>query len=93
MNCFGTHASGNRNCPIYRDETAIQELKGKDGLSFLDVWRKFLKTKPKTGTQTCASGLHHTQGVDVITQTRSHSFPDQAEPYYGPILNNSILPD
>jgi hypothetical protein len=69
VNSPGAQASDDRNCPMYRDERAIQERRFKEGLSFLDAQREFLETKLKTRTQCCASTLHHPRGVDTITQT------------------------
>jgi hypothetical protein len=48
LNCisyWGAHASGDRDCPLYREEMVIQELRNREGLSFLDVRKTFLETK------------------------------------------------
>jgi hypothetical protein len=50
------------------DEKAIQELGERDGLSFLDAKRKFFESKPKTGNQSYASVLCHSQEVDAKTK-------------------------
>jgi hypothetical protein len=42
---------------MYQDEKSIQELSVKECLSFLDVWKKFLKSKCKNETQSYASTL------------------------------------
>jgi hypothetical protein len=49
VNCCGAHASGDTNCPVYRDERAIQELLIKGDLSFLDARKKFLETRLRPG--------------------------------------------
>jgi hypothetical protein len=67
--CSGAHASGDRDCPVYRDERDRQELRIRECLFFLDVRKKFLETKPKTGTQSYASTLRRPRGVDTIAQT------------------------
>jgi hypothetical protein len=69
VNCSGAHTSANRRCPVFLDEKAIQELRVEDDLSFLDAQKKFLENKPKTGTHSYASALHHLQGTDAATQT------------------------
>jgi hypothetical protein len=68
-NCSGAHASADRRCPAFLDERAIQELRAKGGLSFLDARKKFLENKPKTGTQSYESALRRPQGTDAATQT------------------------
>jgi hypothetical protein len=69
VNCSGAHASADRRCPVFLDEKAIQELRVKDGLSFLNARKKFLENKPKTGTQSHASALRRSQGNDAAAQT------------------------
>jgi hypothetical protein len=79
--CSGAHASGDRNCPVYRDERAIQELRVMEGLSFQDVRKKFLETKPKTGTQSYSSTLRRPRGVVAISQTEAiYSQTKQSSP-------------
>jgi hypothetical protein len=46
VNCSGTHASGDRRCPVFLDENAFKDFWVKGGLSFLDVPIEFLENKP-----------------------------------------------
>jgi hypothetical protein len=48
------YASGDRKCPIYLDEKAVQELMVRDNLSLADNQKKFLKSNPKAGSQSYA---------------------------------------
>jgi hypothetical protein len=78
VNRFGTFASADRKCPVFLDEEAIQELRGKYGLFFLDIRKKFLVNEPKTGTPSCALALMHSQGINAATVTT-------ALPYQGDV--------
>jgi hypothetical protein len=80
VNCSGAHASRDRNCPVYRDERAIQELRVKEGLSFLDTRMKFFETKPKTRAQSYASTLCRPQGIGSITQREATPLQTKQNP-------------
>jgi hypothetical protein len=71
-------------------EKNIQELRVTEGLLFLDAWKKFHKTKPKTGTQSHATALQCLQEVDAITQTEVILSKTKQSPT---APNNNILVD
>jgi hypothetical protein len=71
VNSSRAHASGDRKCPIYQDEKCIQELRAKEGLSFLDARKKYMGSKPKTGSYSYATVLRRAQGTNAATQTTS----------------------
>jgi hypothetical protein len=54
---------------VLLQEKAIEELRAKDGLSFLDARKKFLAHQPTTGTQSFASAVRRPCGADAATQT------------------------
>jgi hypothetical protein len=93
MKYSGMHAYSDMNCPIYQDKGAIQELRAKEGLSFFDIQRKFLETKPRTLDLVLCSNNPPSMRSWCHYSDRNHSFPDQAEPYFSHILSCSILQD
>ncbi|CAH1106560.1 unnamed protein product [Psylliodes chrysocephalus] len=47
VNCDGTHSARSKDCPIYKQEFAIQELKTKENLSYFDAKRKVAAKTPR----------------------------------------------
>lgn len=46
VNCKGPHSARSRNCPIYKQEMAIQEIKAKENISYSEAKRKFTIPTP-----------------------------------------------
>lgn len=49
VNCLGDHSSRSKDCPVYKQELAIQEIKVKEKLSYLEAKKKVVVQTPKTG--------------------------------------------
>ncbi|KAK5640370.1 hypothetical protein RI129_011181 [Pyrocoelia pectoralis] len=49
VNCKGNHLAISRSCPIYKQETAIQEIKVKENISYLEARRKVVVPIPQQG--------------------------------------------
>jgi hypothetical protein len=69
VNCSRAHASADKESPVFRQEKAIQELRDKDGLSFLVARDKFLAHQPTAGTQSFATAVRRPRRFDAATQT------------------------
>ena len=46
VNCKGSHSARSRNCPIYKQEAAIQDLKTKEKISYIEAKKKVIITTP-----------------------------------------------
>ncbi|XP_018576628.1 uncharacterized protein LOC108915146 [Anoplophora glabripennis] len=46
INCNGSHSARSRNCPIYKQETAIQEIKVKENISYFEAKKRILINTP-----------------------------------------------
>jgi hypothetical protein len=55
--------------PVFLQEKDIQELRAKDGLSFMDARKKFLAPQPTIETQSFATAVRRPRGIDAATQT------------------------
>lgn len=49
VNCQGNHSARSKNCPIYKQEAYIQELKVKENLPYLEAKRKAVPSTPAQG--------------------------------------------
>ncbi|KAK4885163.1 hypothetical protein RN001_001434 [Aquatica leii] len=49
INCKGNHSSRSRNCPIYKQEKAIQELKTRENLTYPEAKKKVVVLPPEPG--------------------------------------------
>ncbi|CAH1113926.1 unnamed protein product [Psylliodes chrysocephalus] len=47
VNCEGTHSARSKDCPIYKQEFAIQEIKAKENISYFDAKRKVAAKTPR----------------------------------------------
>ncbi|CAH1106017.1 unnamed protein product [Psylliodes chrysocephalus] len=47
VNCKGDHSARSKDCPIYKQEVAIQEIKAKENISYTDAKKKVLVHTPK----------------------------------------------
>lgn len=50
INCNGLHSARSRDCPVYKQEVAIQEIKIKDNLSYFEAKKKVAVHTPKRNT-------------------------------------------
>ncbi|XP_071055015.1 uncharacterized protein [Onthophagus taurus] len=51
VNCGGPRSARSRSCPVFKKESAIQEMKTKDKLSYLEAKRRLQQTTVRTPTQ------------------------------------------
>ncbi|XP_071054942.1 uncharacterized protein [Onthophagus taurus] len=51
VNCGGPHSARSRSCPVFKKEAAIQEIRTKDKLSYVEAKRKLQQTPVRTPTQ------------------------------------------
>ncbi|CAH1101754.1 unnamed protein product [Psylliodes chrysocephalus] len=47
INCEGQHAVTSKECPVYKQETAIQEIKVKENLTYYEAKKKVIIITPK----------------------------------------------
>ncbi|CAH1107740.1 unnamed protein product [Psylliodes chrysocephalus] len=47
INCQGSHAATSKDCPIFKQEVAIQEVKIKENLSYFEAKKKVVINTPK----------------------------------------------
>ncbi|CAH1107164.1 unnamed protein product [Psylliodes chrysocephalus] len=47
INCKGDHSARSKDCPIYKQEVAIQEIKAKENISYTDARKKIIIPTPK----------------------------------------------
>lgn len=55
VNCQGPHSARSRNCPIYKQEAAIQELKTKENISYIEAKKKVIVTTPNPNVSYAAA--------------------------------------
>ncbi|XP_044741119.1 uncharacterized protein LOC123302309 [Chrysoperla carnea] len=48
INCGGPHNARSRNCPVYKQELTIQELKTINKLSYIEARKQYLSSLPRT---------------------------------------------
>lgn len=46
VNCNGMHSARSRNCPVFKEETAIQELKTKENISYMEAKKRIQVPTP-----------------------------------------------
>lgn len=46
INCNGSHSARSRNCPVFKQETAIQEIKAKENISYFEAKRRIIVDTP-----------------------------------------------
>jgi hypothetical protein len=83
------HSSNDKSWPVYLNERANQELHMKEGLSFLNKWKLFLNSKPRTVNQSYSSVPHCPQEVNVGTQT-SAILPCSRSSSHGTLPNVTV---
>jgi hypothetical protein len=66
VNCSGSHNARSKNCPVYKSEMLIQELRVKEKISYPEARRKVENTLPRTPT-----GLSYAQ----VTKSVAPSAP------------------
>ncbi|KAK4883445.1 hypothetical protein RN001_006764 [Aquatica leii] len=49
INCNGNHSSRSRNCPTYKQEKAIQEVKVRENLTYPEAKKKVIGITPEPG--------------------------------------------
>lgn len=69
VSCGGFHLSANKTYLVSVDKKKIQELKVKEGLTFLKTWKWFLELILKTTKNSYASVIWQSSGADTATQT------------------------
>src|SRR5436190_17635702 len=55
VNCKGNHSARSRNCPVFKQEAAIQEVKTKENISYFEARNKVVVRTPNPGVSYSAA--------------------------------------
>lgn len=55
VNCLGSHSARSRNCPTYKQEAAIQEIKTKESIPYIEARKKVIVATPNPNVSYAAA--------------------------------------
>ncbi|CAH1110610.1 unnamed protein product [Psylliodes chrysocephalus] len=59
VNCEGSHSTRSKECPVYKQEAAIQEIKIKENLSYPEAKKKVIIPTPKINVSYSKAATSH----------------------------------